>query len=51
MRSTIAILDTSRSGPGQCLTLVGYSSVFPDIAEAREFKLESQSPSQQSADP
>ena len=51
MRSTIAILNTARSGPGQSLTLVGYSSVLPKITEARGFKSESQSPSQRSANP
>ena len=39
-RSTIAILNTSRSGPGQLLTLVGYSSILPKIAEARGLKTE-----------
>ena len=29
MRSTIAIPNTPRSGPGKSLTLVGYSSVLP----------------------
>ena len=51
MRSTIAILNMSCLGPGQFLTLVGYSIVLPKIAEARRFKLDSQSPSQLSADP
>ena len=51
MRSTIAILNTSRSGPGKFLTLVGYSSVLPKIAECGLFKSESQSPPQISADP
>ena len=31
MRSMIAILNTPSLGPGQLLTLVGYSSVFPKI--------------------
>ena len=31
---------------GQSLTLVGYSSGLPDIAESRQFKSESQYPSQ-----
>ena len=51
MISTIAILNTSRSGPGQLLTVVGYSSVLPKISEARLFKSESQSPSQKISDP
>ena len=46
MRSTIAIMDTSRSGPGKSLTLFGYSSVLPKFAESRKFKSESRSPSQ-----
>ena len=50
MRSKIAILNTSCSVPGKALTLVGYSSVLPNISEARRFKLESRSPSQQSSD-
>ena len=36
MRSTILILNTPRSGVGQSLTLIGYSSGLPDIAEAEE---------------
>ena len=51
MVSTIAILNTSRSGPGQSLTLVYYSSVFPKIAEVGRFKLRSRSPLQKSSDP
>ena len=51
MISTIAILNTPRSGLGQLLTLFGYSSVLPKISEVRTFKLESRSPSQKSADP
>ena len=51
MISTIEILNTSSSGLGQSLILVGYSIVLPKIAEARQFKLESQSTSQQMADP
>ena len=51
MRSTIAILNTSSSGPGKLLTMVGYSIVLTNIAEARLFKSESRSPSQQSSDP
>ena len=43
MRSTIAILNTSRSGPWQSLTMVGYSSVLPKTVEDRKFKSESQS--------
>ena len=31
MRSTIAIQETPRSGPGQLLTMVGYSSVISKI--------------------
>ena len=50
MISKIAILNTSRSGPGKYLTLVGYRSVLPNISEARQFKSESRSPSQRSAD-
>ena len=46
MKSTIAILNASHSGPGKSLTLVGYNSVLPNIAESRQFKSESQSPSQ-----
>ena len=46
MRPTIAILNMSRSGTGEVLTLAGYSSVLPKITEARGFKSESQSPSQ-----
>ena len=49
--STIAILNTSRSGPGQSLTLVGYSSVLPNIAESRRFKSDSRSPSQRLENP
>ena len=44
MRSTIEVLNTSRSGPGQFLTLVGYTSVLPEIAEAIRFESELQSP-------
>ena len=51
MISAISILNTSRSGPGQLLTLVGYSSGLPGIAEAIQFKSDSLSPSQQSSDP
>ena len=51
MRSTITILNTSQSGLGQFLTLVGYSSVLPEIAEARRFKSESRSTSQRLAGP
>ena len=51
MRSTITIPNTSRSGPGKSITLVGYSSAWPKIAEARRFKSESQSPSQRLAAP
>ena len=51
MRSTIAIMNTSLSGQGQSLTLVGYSSVLPKIAEARLFKSDSRYPSQRLADP
>ena len=51
MRSTIEILNNSRSGPGQPITLVSYSSVFTNIDEVRQFKSESQSPSQLLADP
>ena len=51
MISTITILNTSRSGPGQAPTLVGYSSVLPNISKARRFKSESQSPSQRLAGP
>ena len=51
IRSTIAILNTSRSGPEQRLTIVGYSSVLPNIAETRRLKPESQSPSQRLANP
>ena len=50
MISMIAIPNTPRSGLGKLLTLVGYSSVFPNIAETRRFKSESQYPSQQSAE-
>ena len=50
MISTIEILNTSRSGPGQSLTIVGYSSVLPKISEARQFKSESQYTSQGSSD-
>ena len=46
MRSTIAILNMSRSGPGENLTLVVYSSLLPNISESRQFKAGSQSPSQ-----
>ena len=41
MRSTIAILNTSRSESGESLTLVGYSSALTKISESRRFKLES----------
>ena len=40
MISTTAILNMSRLGPGQSLTLVGYSSVLPNIAESRRFTSE-----------
>ena len=43
IRSTIAILNTSRSGLVQLLTLVGYSSVLPNNAETRQFKSDSRS--------
>ena len=43
MRSTIVILDTSRSGLGQSLTLIGYSSGLPDIDKYRGIKSDSQS--------
>ena len=33
MISTIIILNTSHSGMGQSLTLIGYSSGLPEIAE------------------
>ena len=36
MRSTIVILNMSRSGMVQMLTLIGYSIGLPDIAEADE---------------
>ena len=51
MISTITILNMSHSGPGQSVTLAVYSIVLPKIAEARQFKSESQSPSQQLDDP
>ena len=51
MISTITILNSSCSGLGKSVTLVGYSSVFPEISEARRFKSESNHPSQQSDDP
>ena len=51
MRSEIAILNTSCSGLGEALTLVGYSSVLTDIDEARKFKSDSRSLSQQLYDP
>ena len=41
----------SGSGLGQSLTLIGYSSELPEIAEARQVKSESRYPSQWSADP
>ena len=41
MISTIAILNISCSGPGQFLTLVGYSSVLDKIDESRRFESES----------
>ena len=34
MKSTILILNKSCSGLGQLITLIGYSNVLPDIAEA-----------------
>ena len=37
VRSSIEITATPCSGPGQFLTLVGYSSVLPNIAEAIQF--------------
>ena len=36
MISTIVILNTSSSGQGQSLILIGYSSGLPEIAEADE---------------
>ena len=51
MISTIAILNTSRSDPGQSPTLVGYISLLHNIAEYIRFKSESRYPSQLSADP
>ena len=48
MRSKIAILNTSCSGPGQLRTLVDYSIILPKTDEDRGFKSELQSPSQQS---
>ena len=41
MISIIAILNTSHSGTGKSLTLVGYSSALPKIAEVRRLKSES----------
>ena len=51
MISTIAILNTSRLSLSQSLTLVGYIIVLTKIAGARQFESESQSFSQQLADP
>ena len=36
MRSTIIILNTSCSGLGKLLTLIGYSSGSPEISESDE---------------
>ena len=36
MRSKIVILNTSRSGLGQSLIVIGYSSGLPEIAESEE---------------
>ena len=51
MRSTIAILNTSRSGLGKSLTLVCYSSVLPKNVKYRQFKSKSRSSSQWSYNP
>ena len=45
MISATTILNTPRSGTGQLITMVGYISALPKIAEARKFKSESRSPS------